>query len=531
VELLGCIVSLTDKSFLVTDRLGPDIVYRCLDVPRAWLREKLDASGSAGDVARRHTLYFKQLLEAAESSWDSLAPSEARRTIGRHIDNVRAALDWTFGAGHAPEIGIPLTIAAAPLWIAMFLFEECRLLVERALAALAEAPNGDPRQEMRLVAMLGIMTQHTIGIGQKLEYPWSRTLELAQSLGDVDYQLRALRGLTNGTMARDHRVALEYARRYRAVAEASSNPNAVLIGDRMLGFVLHHLGEQAEARRLTEGMLARYPNRPGRRGPADGTPDPRSVAQIIHARIAWLQGSPDQAMRIANDAVAEAVALEHPVSLFSVIAYAACPIALLEGDLGRAGGALDILRGMIRQHRPFGRWSEGFAALEVIRQGDAAAGLAMLNEAMLAVRDDPYAANFASFVAGRIEGLRDRALPDDALAAADAALARCRAANEYWYMPEFLRLRGEILLMAGRPEGVAEAERVFAAALEHARTQTALAWELRIATSVAMMKQRQGLIAAARETLAPVLGRFSEGFDTADLIAARALLASLEAPG
>ena len=286
-----------------------------------------------------------------------------------------------------------------------------------------------------------------------------------------------------------------------------------------------------QARRLTEGMLARYPNRPGRRGPADGTPDPRSVAQVILARIVWLQGSPDQAMRIANDAVAEAVALEHPVSLFSVIAYAACPIALLEGDLARAGGAHDILRGMIRQHRPFGRWSEGFAALEVIRQGDEAAGLARLNETMLAVRDDPFAANFASFVAGRIDGLRRRGLLDDALAAADAALARCRTANEYWYMPEFMRLRGEILLLAGHPDAVAEAEREFAAALELARTQTALAWELRIATSVARMKQRQGLIAAARETLAPVLGRFNEGFDTADLLAAREAIEALDAAG
>ena len=158
--------------------------------------------------------------------WDRLAPSEVRRTIGRHIDNVRAALDWAFGAGRAPEIGIPLTIAAAPLWIAMFLFEECRLLSRAPSRRSPRRRDGDPRQEMRLFAMLGIMTQHTNGIGEKLEYPWRKTLRLAQNLGDVDYQLRAFRGLTNGTMAQDHRVALDYARQYRAAAEASSDPDA-----------------------------------------------------------------------------------------------------------------------------------------------------------------------------------------------------------------------------------------------------------------------------------------------------------------
>ena len=120
---------------------------------------------------------------------------------------------------------------------------------------------------------------------------------------------------------------------------------------------------------------------------------------------------------------------------------------------------------------------------------------------------------------------------DNALAAADDALARCRAANEYWYRPEFMRLRGEVLLLAAHPLSVAEVEREFEAAPALARTQTALAWELRIATSLARLPHLQGLAAAARDVLAPVLARFTEGFDTADLIAARAMIASLDKAG
>ena len=99
---------------------------------------------------------------------------------------------------------------------------------------------------------------------------------------------------------------------------------------------------------------------------------------------------------------------------------------------------------MYKQHPPFGRWSDGFAALDVMRRGDTAAELEMLHEATQAMRDDAFAASFPLFVAGRIEGLSRCGMLDDARAAADAALARCRAVNEYWYMPEFLRLRGEV---------------------------------------------------------------------------------------
>ena len=91
-----------------------------------------------------------------------------------------------------------------------------------------------------------------------------------------------------------------------------------------------------------------------------------------------------------------------------------------------------------------------------------------------------------------------------------------------------LRLKGELLLLQG-PEGAATAEDHFRQAIERAGRQGALSWELRAATSLARLWRDQGKHADARELLAPVYGWFAEGFDTADLIDAKALLESLDA--
>jgi hypothetical protein len=119
------------------------------------------------------------------------------------------------GVRSAPATGIALTIAAVPLWIALFLPEECRRLVERALAALAEQQAGTSRQQMRLFAVLGVLTQHIDGVGPGLNDPWGKVLVLAESLGYLDYELRALRELTNGAMTQNYRDALRFAQRSR----------------------------------------------------------------------------------------------------------------------------------------------------------------------------------------------------------------------------------------------------------------------------------------------------------------------------
>lgn len=112
----------------------------------------------------------------------------------------------------------------------------------------------------------------------------------------------------------------------------------------------------------------------------------------------------------------------------------------------------------------------------------------------------------------------------------DDALARSERNQERWCTAELLRTKADILLRQGAPEGAVDAEAMFRQSLDIAQEQRALSWELRTATSLARLWQHQGRAAEARDLLAPVYNRFTEGFETADLVRGRALLRELERP-
>ena len=115
----------------------------------------------------------------------------------------------------------------------------------------------------------------------------------------------------------------------------------------------------------------------------------------------------------------------------------------------------------------------------------------------------------------------------EGLVVVDKALARAEQTEAGWYLAELLRTKGELHLLERLPTAVVAAEKCFHQALDVARRQSALSLELRSAMSLARFWRGQQRVSQARKLLAPVYRRFTEGFGTADLIAAKALLASV----
>ena len=115
----------------------------------------------------------------------------------------------------------------------------------------------------------------------------------------------------------------------------------------------------------------------------------------------------------------------------------------------------------------------------------------------------------------------------EGLAAIAEALALVERTGERYYEAEIWRIKGELLLKAAASNAQAEAESCYHRAIEIARQQSARSWELRAAKSLARLWQQQGKIAEARQMLAEIYGWFTEGFDTADLKDAKALLDEL----
>jgi len=157
-------------------------------------------------------------------------------------------------------MGIALTAAAVPLWMHLSLLEECRSRVDQALGALAAGTQADESREMKLLTALGSTLMYTRSVTDpEVRDAWSKVLDFAERLGDVDYQLRALLGVWSSHMrSGQYRAALQLAQHFYSVASKTSDPNSRLIGERLIGDAEYLGGNLLGARRHIEHMLAHY---------------------------------------------------------------------------------------------------------------------------------------------------------------------------------------------------------------------------------------------------------------------------------
>jgi predicted ATPase/DNA-binding winged helix-turn-helix (wHTH) protein len=526
LDTIDCLSNLVAKSLVVRDVKSAIARYRLLDTTRAYALEKLGESAERERIARRHAEYYRDLFERAETEWRVRPAAEWLGEYAWRIDNLRAALDWAFSADGDATLGVALTVAAIPLWMHLSLLEECRGRLEKALAALRPGANRDARREMKLHAALAAL--HTGGAVSETGAAWTKTLEIAESLEDPEYQLRALWGLWFfHTASSRHRVALDLAQRLCTLAERWPDPNDRLIGERAMSTSQHYLGHQSNARRHIERVLADYVIADARPHLIRFQIDLRVMARVFFARVLWLQGFPDEAMRAAERSVEDARAANHAISLCYALFLGACPIALSVGDLVAAEHYVSMLldhstRFALTFWANRGRSYQG--AL-FIKRGDVDIGLPLLRAGFDEVGEA------RSTVLGLIELLIPEALGRagqiaEGLAAIEEAINHSENTEERWMIAEMLRIKGELRLLQGGPTVAAAAEDHFRQALDWAARQGALSWELRAAMSLARLLRDQGRQGDASACLRPVYDRFTEGFGTADLKAAKALLDS-----
>jgi predicted ATPase/DNA-binding winged helix-turn-helix (wHTH) protein len=525
--VIRSLANLVTKS-LVTLDLGNEIArYRLHETTRSYALEKLAESGELDQVARRHANYYRDLFDRAELELETLPAPMWLARYGHQIGEVRAALDWAFSPTGAAEVGVALTVAAVPLWVHLSLMEECRGRVEQALSGPAESR--DARRKMQLHAALGAVLFITKGSGPETLAAWTSVFEIAESLDDTDYRLRALWGLfTDFTTSSRYRAALAVAERFCTCAAKSTDPADGPIGDRLVGVALLALGNLEGARRHIERMLSGYVARGSHI--IRFQHDQRVVGHSYHSRVLWLQGFADQAMRSVECGVVDARASDHPVSLSNIRIQSACPIALFVGDLTMAERYVKAIIDLSARHgvelwNVVGRC---FAGVLLVKRGDVGAGLELLRTAFARVPQNAFTMLYTPFLAEIADALGRDGKAAEGLSIIDEALARSERNEERWYVAELLRIKGELILREGAPKAATAAEEHFLRSLDWARRQGALSWELRTSTSLARLQHGRGRLAEARSLLQSVYGRFSEGFETADLKAAKAHLDSLQ---
>jgi predicted ATPase len=284
-------------------------------------------------------------------------------------------------------------------------------------------------------------------------------------------------------------------------------------------------GNPVKAREHADAGRHLYdPNRHAAHRLVYGGHDPGVCARYMGAHAEWLLGQPAKALASTSDSLALAGRIAHPFTLSTALIMTSV-VCLNRREPGRALRQLEAAEALAAEQRLSLMIEPG------ILRGVALAGQGADDEAIARIREGvarwtrlgrtvflPYG---FSFLAEGLARYGDRVA---ALAALQEGLQTATATGEHFWDAELHRLIGTMLLAENKLD---EGEASVKHAIRIAQTQQAKSLELRAATSLARLWGEQGRRAEARELLAPVYGWFTEGFDTADLKDAKALLDQL----
>jgi class 3 adenylate cyclase/predicted ATPase len=396
------------------------------------------------------------------------------------------------------------------------------------LTTLPETP-AHTEQALALHIALGAALQMAKGqAAPEVEDAYTRARELCQQMGETPALVPVLFGLWRFYVVRPQlHTARELGDTLLRLAQQAHDPALAVIAHYALGLTWFYLGALPAARLHLEAGIACY------------TPDQRhalvfrmgqdpGVACRVHAaRTLWVLGYPDQALAHIHEALALAQRLSHPFSLV----FARCLAAFIyqfRRDVpavhqhAEAAVALATEQGLPLWAAQ-GKSPRGWA---LAMQGQGEEGIAQVRQGLAAYRATEAALTVPYFCTVLADVAAHVGHTEDGLQALAEDYTLVEQQEERYWEAEVSRLRGVLLLrQPGAPP--AEAETWLQRALDVARRQEAKSLELRAAMSLGRLWQQQGKQAEARELLAPIYGWFTEGFDTADLQEAKALLEAL----
>jgi tetratricopeptide (TPR) repeat protein len=404
--------------------------------------------------------------------------------------------------------------------------QEAVRLFETALHLLAEMPETAESLsdilDVRIALGPALVAVHGTG-AEEVRSSYDRALELVDRVADVSRRFPVLWGLwfvayTRGRYPEAH----EDAQRLLSAAQADDDTGRLLEAHHSLWATFTAMGQPAAAVSHAERGIALYErDRHASQTFVYGGHDPGACCRYHLALNRWLLGHPDQALAAIHDAYRLAEQLGHPMTAVITLWYMAW-VHYQRGERDTAAKIAQRLRALTDSHG-FKGWPEvGFVmshATATVRL-DAVA-LAETRQRLFEVRSAAWRRIF--LLCAFAELCVDTGQPEEGL----RALAIVGAADRNaFYAPEVYRLEGELLLLN---EETGAAEERFKTALELARRRAEKSLELRAASSLARLWRQQGRKEEAWQLLANIYEWFTDGLQTRDLVAAKALLEELKA--
>ena len=404
----------------------------------------------------------------------------------------------------------------------------------RGLEVLSGLPESPERValELGLLITIGLAWQHTKGwASPEMERTYTRAHELCREIGDTPQLVPALGGLysffiTRGELA----TATELALRLLALGRQAEDTGTILFAQYFRGVTAFYRGDFVAARALVTESLGLYDFDTHRSLAFSFGADGGVLARAVLAHTLWALGYPDQGLEASREMLRLARKVSHPFTLAWAVAFAAWH-RLLRGEWQAAQEHADAAATLAaEQSFPFwsavaGMWRGAALA----QQGRPEEGIELQARSNLAYRAMGAEIGFTHTLAWLADAHRGIGRVDEGLQVVGEALALVDKNDEHGQESELYRLRGELLLIQPVPDEP-RAEACFRRAVGIARGQHARSLELRAALSLARLLGKRGLREEASLVLAEVYRWFTEGWDTADLRAARTLLDELSAP-
>ena len=404
-----------------------------------------------------------------------------------------------------------------------------------ALELLKTLPETPERIMQELVLQLGLgpALQCTKGFAApEAASVYARARELCRQIGETPQLFTVLLGLWSISIIRTQlQTAREQSEQLLSIAQDQPDADILLMAHEAVGQTLFFLGEFVPARAHLECAGSLYDpamrRSLGARGLYSG-----DISFIYLAWTQWVLGYPDQAVDCIGQARTVAEELTHRFSLCVALYFS----STLHAFLGKGDAALKFADESVRLATDSGfqqllAWAICYRGSVLAERGQAREAIAQLREGLACL----YASG-SELAQTLVLGWQAAAYSrlgrlDEGLATVAEALAASQRTGERCWEGELYRLRGDLLLKRdaqdseSKAEG--EAEACFRQAIELAQRQQARSWELRATMSLARLLRDTGRRGEAHSMLAEIYGWFTEGFDTADLKEAKALLDEL----
>ena len=522
-ELADAISDLIDKAMLSpapgSVRVGQ---LRLREAVRIYAGIKLAASGNAECTRLRHARYYAGMLKTRAEVVGSGSAAEIH-VREQELLNVRAALEWAFSETGDRCVGAEICAVSTSLFLGLSRFEEYLKWCKLAVSELPEALH-NTGIHLTLLESLAISAHFGGNSDSDFVSSVERGLELSRELKSFDKELHFLAAYQLFKMKfGDFKFAMQAAESYENQAELTGGPTELAIARWMRGTVFHLTGNQAEAEiAYREGFdLAASDKRNGL-GYFENIH--RTMAKISRARVAWLRGSPDRALLLAEEAIEEARG--NPPSLCQSLLIG-ITIFLFSGELDRAEILTDELLALTK-HEALSGFEKSALAMRgqlLVMRGEAEESVKLLRSKLESVRSVKFQTIIYSTLRALAEGLSLSGEHAEALSVIDTALGLSDRGGGTYLLPELLRTKAQVIIAAPHPN-FPVADRLLSDGIRVARESSAVAWELRLRLSQIELNRLRGSIDTPESVIAisGLVNRFQDGFDSADLLSANSFI-------